>query len=182
MRIAIAPGSAVHWLFRSHDLPSKFSAVAIRMCGTRNRAVKHMHVRPAVLLVPNLFYRGNTWSIQIWKCSCYCMQINCLSSELSFLNYRNRKQECSVFYSFVVVAFHCIQKNCRLQTWCVACIKDEVTTLANQEANADLDHGALRDHTGVSADKLYAPWIEGFRLQGGDVDRSIGLGLGLIQS
>ena len=28
MRLAITPGPTVHWLFRSHDLPSKFSAIA----------------------------------------------------------------------------------------------------------------------------------------------------------
>ena len=31
------------------------------------------------------------------------------------------------------------EAHCHLQTCCVTCIKDEVTTLANQEANADLD-------------------------------------------
>ena len=30
-------------------------------------------------------------------------------------------------------------QNCRLQTSCVTCIADEVTTLTKQEANADLD-------------------------------------------
>ena len=112
MRLAIAPGPTVHWLFRSHDLPSKFSAIASRMCNRRNRAVKHMYVNPLLriwLLLFQLFflclisfYRGNTWIIQIWKYSCYCMQINCSSSahELPFLNDRNLKQECSVFYSF----------------------------------------------------------------------------------
>ena len=34
MRLAIAPGPTVHWLFRSHDLPSKFSAIASRMYKT----------------------------------------------------------------------------------------------------------------------------------------------------
>ena len=31
MRRTIAPGPTVHWLFRSHDLPSKFSAIASRI-------------------------------------------------------------------------------------------------------------------------------------------------------
>ena len=59
---------------------------------------------------------------------------------------------------------------CRLQTWCGTFIKDEVTTLANREANADLDPRSIyfiREHSEVSADKLYAPWIQGFGLQGG---------------
>ena len=42
MRLAIAPGQIVHWLFRSHDLPSKFSVLASRLCDRRNRAMKHM--------------------------------------------------------------------------------------------------------------------------------------------
>ena len=33
-------------LFRSHDLPSKFSAITSRMCDRRNRAMKHMYVSP----------------------------------------------------------------------------------------------------------------------------------------
>ena len=62
MPLAMAPGPTAHWLFRSHDLPSKFTAIASRICGRRNRAVEHMHVSPllrnfvgvsAVLLVPN---------------------------------------------------------------------------------------------------------------------------------
>ena len=32
MRLAIAPGLTIHWLLRSHDLPCKFSAIAIRLC------------------------------------------------------------------------------------------------------------------------------------------------------
>ena len=71
MRLAIAPGPTVHWLFRSRDLPSRFSAMASRMCGTgrRNRAVKHMYVSPlltivvvvsAVLLVPNFIFTEAT--------------------------------------------------------------------------------------------------------------------------
>ena len=46
MLLAIAPGPTAHWLFRSHDVPSKFSAIASRICGRRNRAVKHMRVSP----------------------------------------------------------------------------------------------------------------------------------------
>ena len=62
MRLAIAPGPTIDWLLRSHDLPSKFSAIARRICGRCNRAVKHMHASPmlrnfvvvaAGLLVPN---------------------------------------------------------------------------------------------------------------------------------
>jgi len=62
MRLAITPWRTVHWLFRSHDLPSKFSPIASCLCDRCNRAVKHMHVSPllrnfvvvsAVLLVPN---------------------------------------------------------------------------------------------------------------------------------
>ena len=45
-RLNIAPGPTVHWLFRSNDLPSKFSAIASRLCDTRNRAVKHMNASP----------------------------------------------------------------------------------------------------------------------------------------
>ena len=30
--LAITPGPTVHWLFRSHDLPSKFSMIASGMC------------------------------------------------------------------------------------------------------------------------------------------------------
>ena len=46
MRPAIAPGPTVHWLFRSHDLPSKFSPIVSRMCDRRNRAVKDIYVSP----------------------------------------------------------------------------------------------------------------------------------------
>ena len=62
MRLAITPGPTVHWLFRSHDLPSKLSAIASRLCDRRSRTVKHVYVSPllrnfavvsAVLLVPN---------------------------------------------------------------------------------------------------------------------------------
>ena len=62
MRLAIAPGPTVDWLARSHDVPSKFSAIASRLCERCNRAVKHMHVSlllrnfvavSAVLLVRN---------------------------------------------------------------------------------------------------------------------------------
>ena len=46
MRLVIAPGPAVHWLLRSHDTLSKFSAIASRMCDRRNREVKHKYVSP----------------------------------------------------------------------------------------------------------------------------------------
>ena len=52
MRLAIAAGPTVDWLLSSHDLPSKFSAIARRIWGRRNRAVKVVTVA-AVLLVPN---------------------------------------------------------------------------------------------------------------------------------
>ena len=42
MRLAIAPGPTVHWLFRSHDLPSKLSAIASRLCDRCSSAVKHV--------------------------------------------------------------------------------------------------------------------------------------------
>ena len=62
MRLAIAAGPTVDWLLSSHDLPSKFSAIARRIWGRRTRAVKHTRASPllrnvvavaAVLLVPN---------------------------------------------------------------------------------------------------------------------------------
>ena len=34
MRLAIPPGPTVHWLFRSHNLPSKFSAIARCACSS----------------------------------------------------------------------------------------------------------------------------------------------------
>ena len=46
LRLAIAPGPTVHWLFKSHDLPSKFSAIASRLCDRLNREVKHVHPSP----------------------------------------------------------------------------------------------------------------------------------------
>ena len=63
MRLAVAPGPIARWLFRSHDLPSKFSAIASRMYDRRNRAVKYMFVSPllrtfcvvSAVLVPNYF-------------------------------------------------------------------------------------------------------------------------------
>ena len=55
MRLAIAQGPTSHWLFRSHVSPSKFSAIASHMCGRRNRAVKHMHVR--------LWLINNCWEL-----------------------------------------------------------------------------------------------------------------------
>ena len=67
MRLDITPGPTVHWLFRSHDLPSNFSATASRLCDRRNGAVKHMHVSPllrncaavsSALLVPNFSLLG----------------------------------------------------------------------------------------------------------------------------
>ena len=67
MRLDIIPGPTLHWLFRSYDLPSNFSAIASRLCDRRNRAVKHMHVSPllrncvavsSALLVPNFILLG----------------------------------------------------------------------------------------------------------------------------
>ena len=46
MRLVIAPGPTVHWLFKSHELPSNLNAIASRMCNRRNREVKHMYVSP----------------------------------------------------------------------------------------------------------------------------------------
>ena len=89
--------------------------------------------------------------------------VNFLSSTIEIYSKSAR-----YFKALVVVALHCIQRNrdkcglnhgecmiywlqlgslclwsicpsCRLEIWCVTCIKDEVTTLANQEANAGLD-------------------------------------------
>ena len=44
--LAIAAGPTAHWLCRTHGLASKLSTIASRMCGRRNRAVKHVHVSP----------------------------------------------------------------------------------------------------------------------------------------
>ena len=56
MQLAIAPGLTIHWLFKSHDLPSKFGTIASRMCDTnkrydtnkRNREMKHNVCNPVV--------------------------------------------------------------------------------------------------------------------------------------
>ena len=85
MRPAIAPGPTVHWLFRSHDLPSKFSQIVSRMCDRRNRAVKHTHVSPLLrknfvvsvfILCLTSFYRGNTWIIQKMLVFAICQHVN----------------------------------------------------------------------------------------------------------
>ena len=106
MWLAIAPGPTIRWLFRSHDLPSKFSAITSRLY----RVVKHMHACWEILLLfqlfflcLTLFYRGKTSIIQIFKSLCGWMKINCLqflSMWTCFLELLKSEEECSVFYSF----------------------------------------------------------------------------------
>ena len=125
MRLAITPWWTVHWLFRSHDLPSKFSPIASCLCDRCNRAVKHMHVSPllrnfvvvsAVLLVSNFVLRRQHMDhtdlkilMLLYENKLYAIHqhVNLLSwvcnssaCELAFLNYQNLTQECSVFCSF----------------------------------------------------------------------------------
>ena len=114
--------------------------------------------------------------------------VNFLSSTIEIYSKSAR-----YFKALVVVALHCIQRNrdkcgvnhgecmiywlqlgslclwsicpsCRLEIWCVTCIKDEVTTLPNQETKADRD-----------PQSIFRPWT--LRSVRGKVARPVNTGL-----